>query len=44
MLLEKSGEIAMEGMKKLSQRENNAQVWMCLVEKVKSDAVKNDIA
>ena len=44
MLLEKSGEIAMEGMKKLSQRENNAQVWMCLVEKVKSDAVKSNIA
>ena len=43
MLLEKSGDIAMEGMKKLSQRENNAQVWMCLVEKVKSDAVKNNI-
>ena len=43
MLLEESGEIAMEGMKKLSQRENNAQLWMCLVEKVKSTAIKNNI-
>ena len=44
MLLEKSGEIAPEGMKKRSQRENNAQLWMCLVVKVKSKAVKNNIA
>ena len=44
MLLEKSGEIAPEGMKKRSQRENNAQLWMCLVVKVKSDAVKRSIA
>ena len=44
MLLEKSGEIASEGMKKLSQSGNNAQLWMCLVVKVKSDAVKNNIA
>ena len=42
--LEKSGEIAPEGMKKLSQSGNNAQLWMCLVAKVKSDAVKNNIA
>ena len=44
MLLEKSKEIAPEGMKRLSQSRNDAQLWMCLVVKVKSDAVKNDIA
>ena len=44
MLLEKSREIAPEGMKKLSQSGNKAQLWMCLVVKVKSDAVKNNIA
>ena len=41
--LEKSGEIAPKGMKKLSQSRNNAQLWMCLVVKVKSYAVKNNI-
>ena len=44
MLLEKSGEIAPEGMKRLSQRGNDTQLWMCLVIKVKSDAVKSNIA
>ena len=44
MLLEKSGEIAPEGMKRLSQSGNHVQLWMCLVVKVKSDAVKNNIA
>ena len=44
MLLEKSGEIAPEGMKRLSQSRNNTQLWMCLVVKVKSNAVKNSIA
>ena len=44
MLLEKSEEIAPQGMKRLSQSRNNAQLWMCLVVKVKSDAVKSDIA
>ena len=34
MLLEKSGEIAQEGMKRLNQSGNNAQLWMCLVVKV----------
>ena len=43
MLLEKSGEVAPEGMKRLSQSGNN-QLWMCLVVKVLSDAVKNNIA
>ena len=44
MLLEESGEIASEGMKRLSQSGNNVQLWMCLVVKVKSDAVKKNIA
>ena len=43
MLLEKSGEIALERMKRLSQSENNAQLCMWLVMEVKSDAVKNTI-
>ena len=30
MLLEKCGEIAPEGMKRLSQSGNNAQLWVCL--------------
>ena len=38
MLLEKSAEIATEGMKRLSQIGNNTELWMCLVVKVKSDA------
>ena len=44
MLLGKSREIAPEKMKGLGQSENYAQVWMCLVVKVKSDAIKNNIA
>ena len=40
MLLEKSEEIASEGMKRLSQSGNKAQLWMCLVVKEKSNAVK----
>ena len=43
MLLEKSGEIAPEGMKKLSQSENKAELWMCLVVKEKTNALKNNI-
>ena len=35
---------APEREKQLGQSENNAQLWMCLVMKVKSDAVKNNIA
>ena len=38
-----SGEIAPERMKRMSQSENNAQLWMCLVMKWKSSAVKNKI-
>ena len=44
MLLEKSREIAPERMKRLGQSRNNAQLWMCLVVKIDSDAVKNNIA
>ena len=44
MLLEKSGEIAPEGMKRLNQSENAAQLRMSLVVKVKLKAVKNNIA
>ena len=43
MLLEKSGEIAPEGMKRLSQSGNNTQLWMQLMMEVKSDTVKNNI-
>ena len=43
MLLEKSRDIAPESKKRLTQSRNNAQLWMCLVVKVKSDAVKNNI-
>ena len=47
VLLGKSGGqilIAPESMKWLGQSGNDAQLWMCLVMKVKSDAVKNNIA
>ena len=44
MLLKKSGEIDLEGMKRLSQSRNDTQLWICLVEKLKMDAVKNNIA
>ena len=37
MLLEKSREIAPEGMKRLSQTRNEAQLWICLVVKVKNN-------
>ena len=37
-------EIAPEGMERLSQSGNNTHLWMCLVVKVKSDSVKNNIA
>ena len=43
-LLEKSREIAPEGMKKLGQSTNSAQLWVCLVVKIESDAVNNRIA
>ena len=40
MLLGQSGEIAPEGMKRLSQSGNNAPLVDVLVVKVKSDAVR----
>ena len=33
-----------EKMKRQSQSKSSAQLWMCLVMEVKSDAVKNNIA
>ena len=47
MLLQRSrGQllIASERMKWLCQSRNDAQVWMCLVVKIKLDAIKNNIA
>ena len=44
MLLEKSGEITIERMKRRSKSKNNTQLWMSLVLEVKSNAVKNNIA
>ena len=44
MLLEKSGEITSERMKRQSQSKNNTDLWMRWVMEVKSDAVKNNIA
>ena len=47
MLLGKSGGqiwIVPEIMKQLGQNGNDIQLWICLVVKVKSDAVKNNIA
>ena len=40
----KRGEIPTKRMKRWSQSRNNIQLWMCLVVKVKSDAVKNNTA
>ena len=40
MLLEKSGEITPERMKRHSQSRNNTQLWMCLLMKVKSNVCK----
>ena len=44
VLLEKNKEIAPEGRKRLSQSRNDAQLWMFLVVKGKSHALKNNIA
>ena len=41
MLLRKNGEIAPERIKRLGQSRNTVQLWMCLVVKVKSDAIRN---
>ena len=42
ILLEKNREIAPEGRMRLSQSRNDAQLWMCLVVKGKSHALKNN--
>ena len=44
MLLEISGEITPERMKRWSQSNNNTQLWMWLVMEVRSNAVKSSIA
>ena len=44
ILLEISGEITPERMKRRSQSKNYTQLWMYPVMKVKSDAVKGNIA
>ena len=47
MLLGKSrGQLLIypERMKQLGQSGNGAQLWMCLIEKVNSDSIKNNIA
>ena len=36
--------ITPERMKQLGQSRNNSQLWMCLLVKVKSDAIKSNIA
>ena len=41
MLLGKSGETVPERRKKPRKSRNNPQLWMCLVGRIKSDAVKN---
>ena len=44
MLLEISEEITPKRMKRPGQSGNVAKLWMCLVVKVKSNAVKNNTA
>ena len=44
ILQEISGEKTPERMKWLGQKRNDSQLWMCLVVKVKSAAIKNNIA
>ena len=44
LLLDISGEITPERRKRWSQNKNNTQLWMWLVMKVKSDAIKGNIA
>ena len=44
MLLEKSGEITPERMKRWNQSKNNSQLSMALVIEAKSDAINRNIA
>ena len=43
ILLGKSRDIAPERIKSLGQSGNDAPLWMCLVMKVKSDTIMNNI-
>ena len=43
VLLVKNRKIATEGVKRLGQNRNDTQLWVCLVVKVMSDAVKNSM-
>ena len=44
MLLENSGEVTPERMKRQSQSKNNTQLWVWMVIEAKSNAVKSNIA
>ena len=44
MPLGNSRETALERMKQLGKSRNTDQLWMCLVVKLESDAVKNNTA
>ena len=44
MLLENSGEITPERIKRWSQSKSNTHLWMLLMMEVKSNDVKNSIA
>ena len=46
LLVKRRGQlqISPERMKRLSPNINDAQMWMCLVVKIKFNAVKNNIA
>ena len=44
MLLEISGEITQERLKRPRQSKNNTQLWMGLVIEAKSEAVKSNMA
>ena len=44
MLLGNSREIAPERLERLVQSRNDTQFWMCLVVKVKSNAIQNNTA
>ena len=44
MLLENSGEITPERMKRQNQSKNNTQLWMGLVSEARFDAVKSNAA
>ena len=43
MLLEISGEITLERMKRQSQSKNNTQLWISLAMEVKSDVVQGPL-